>query len=300
MSEEEKRTKKQKIEDNRRLRRMSQSLNMLSTSRRTIQQHEGTAPLDNDDDDSNDYKDLLNDVHRDLLTKVEEHYTNAVRLNVAAMKGSNQPRLRNLTGVVDVVNEPGQMSALRMITFFKLTPEFHGLHEEDRLALVKHNLISILYLHFCICTNTDTEIFHEPGAPSDFCYHATELRGYSDAVYHQAMLLAIEVRRILSCDLLVMKLLILIMIFSKGADAHEPSLVESKNVFLAQNVFVDLLWHYLNVRFGCDRTASLVSRLIFACMKAHSIARESKESIARKHVQIDDVAPLMQSVLQIS
>lgn len=114
------------------------------------------------------------------------------------------------------------------------------------------------------------------------------------------MLLAIDVRRLLSCDLLVMKLLILIMIFSKGADAHEPSLVESTNVFRAQNVFVDLLWQYLNVRFGRDRTASLVSRLIFACMKAHSIARESKASIARKHVQIDDVAPLMQSVLQIS
>ena len=114
------------------------------------------------------------------------------------------------------------------------------------------------------------------------------------------MLLAIEVRQMISCDLLVMKLLMLIMIFSKGADAYEPSLVQSTNVFLAQNVFVDLLWHYLDVRFGCDRTASLVSRLIFACMKAHSIARESKESIAQKHVQIDDVAPLMQSVLQIS
>ena len=129
MSEEEKRTKKQKIDDNRRLRAMSQSLNMLSTTnrtRRTTHPPNVTTPIvHDDDDDSNDYKYLLDDVHRDLLAKVEEHYMHAVRLNVAAMKDTDQPRLRNLNGVVNVVNEPGQMSALRMITFFKLTPEFN-------------------------------------------------------------------------------------------------------------------------------------------------------------------------------
>ena len=136
MSEEEKLTKKQKIEDNRRLRAMSQSLNLLTTSnrtRRTIRRNSVTEPLADDGDDSNDYKYLLNDGHRDLLAKVEEHYTDAVRLNVAAMKAADQPRLRNLNSVVNVVNEPGQMSALRMITFFKLTSEFnvssHGLLE---------------------------------------------------------------------------------------------------------------------------------------------------------------------------
>jgi hypothetical protein len=56
----------------------------------------------------------------------------------------------------------------------------------------------------------------------------------------------------------------------------------------------------LNVRFGYDQTASLFSRLIFSCMKSHSLARETKETAATNNVPNDELAPLMQSVLQIS
>jgi hypothetical protein len=91
------------------------------------------------------------------------------------------------------------------------------------------------------------------------------------------------------------------MIFSKGADYIETPLVESQKVFHAQNIFVDVLWKYLNVRFGDDLTASLFSRLMFCCMKAQSLARETKDNIANKQYQSgDDLAPLMQSVFLTS
>ena len=129
MSEEEKRTKKQKIEDNRRLRALSQSLSILSVP--SILPDERYIQLsyeeDNEifDDDSNDYKYYLNNNDRILLTKIKEHYTEAVRLNISVIKGFNNPCLRNLYDFVDVVNEPAHISTLRMITFFKLTPEFN-------------------------------------------------------------------------------------------------------------------------------------------------------------------------------
>jgi len=112
--------------------------------------------------------------------------------------------------------------------------------------------------------------------------------------------LAEEVQQLSSNDHFIMKLLILIVIFSKGADYIEPMLTEPQKVFHSQNIFVNLLWNYLNVRFGYDQTASVFSRLIFSCMKSHSLARETKETAATNNVPNDELAPLMQSVLQIS
>lgn len=177
---------------------------------------------------------------------------------------------------------------------------FQCLHEDDRLILVKHNLIGILYLHFCICTNTQTEIFHEPNTATDFSYHATELRSYSNAVYENAMDLARSVQSSTANDDLVIKLMILIMILSKGADSNEPSLLEGEKVYRAQNIFVNLLWNYLAVKFGTDSAVSIVSRLVFDSLKAFTLGRESKIILATKKVQVDVLAPLMQSVLQIS
>lgn len=170
MSEEEKRTKKQKIEDNRRLRAMSQtspifSLTPSSSPPMVPETENFHSPIDyhkrvvDDDEDTNnamdpfedtndffdikpsvdvlnqltsqntfDCKALLEQDDRLLLTTIERNYTRAVQLNVAMRRGCDFPRLRNLTDVTDLVNEPAQMSSLRMITFLKLTPEFHVRH----------------------------------------------------------------------------------------------------------------------------------------------------------------------------
>jgi hypothetical protein len=145
-----------------------------------------------------------------------------------------------------------------------------------------------------------TEIFHEPNTPNDFCYRASELRVYSDSIYYKTMIIADEMQKLCSCDHLIIKLLILIILFSKGADSIESILGESVKVFYAQNVFVNHLWNYLNVRFGYDQTATIFSRLIFYLFKFHSLARETRETAAKKPIQTDELAPLMQSVLQIS
>lgn len=161
--------------------------------------------------------------------------------------------------------------------------------------------MTILCLHFCICTNVDTKIFHEPETINDFSYDTDGLRNYSDDIHEGVMNFARELQQITSNDRLMMKLLILIMIFSKGADSDEPYLIEPKKVLHAQNIFIEHLWHYISARCSSsDQTSMLCSRLIFSCFKAHSIAREVKESVARKRVQNDALAPIMQSVLQIS
>jgi hypothetical protein len=148
-----------------------------------------------------------------------------------------------------------------------------------------------------MCVDVDTEIFHEPNTANDFCYSTTELRRYSDEVYHQSMILIKEVQDLTSNDHLIIKLAMLIMIFSKGSDLNEPTWLQPQEIFHAQNIFVNLLWKYLNVRFSNDETASIYSRLIFACMKAQKLGRKTKEAVSNQNVSNDHLAPLMQSVL---
>ncbi|CAF2714467.1 unnamed protein product [Rotaria sp. Silwood2] len=354
MSEEEKLTKKQKIEDNRRLRAMSQNLTMFSITPSNspsivpetehfsfsvdYQKHFSNDDEDEDYNDNKntiylfddpndkkdikpfaeifnhsnnnnnnnnnninqnkfDYKTLLNDHDRRLLTKIDENYTRAVQLNISVAEGCDLPCLRNLNHITNIVNELAQISTLRTITFLKLTPEFNCLHEDDRLVLVKHNLLAALFFHLCMCVDIHTQIYHEPNTSNDFCYHASELRLYSDEVYQQSMMFIEEVQDICSNDHLIMKIVMLIMIFSKGSDINEPYWLDPCEIFHAQNVFIDLLWKYLDVRFNSDLTASIFSRLIFACMKAQILGRKTKEAVSKQTVNNDRFAPLMQSVL---
>jgi len=92
----------------------------------------------------------------------------------------------------------------------------------------------------------------------------------------------------------------LITIFSKGVDSNEPNLIYPRQVLDAQNVFVHLLWRYITERFGTDKTPNLFRRIVYNCMFAQAIARATKESVTYKNLDYDDLAPLMQSVLQIS
>lgn len=164
MSEEEKLTKKQKIEDNRRLRAMSQNLTMFSltasNSPTLVSENElsqtsfkyqkcfdedkntqniflydninekfdfkpvETIPQPINNEISIDYKALLNENDRILLTQVDNNYARAVELNVSSAADYAIPSLRNLNHFTNIVNELTHISSARTITFLKLTPEF--------------------------------------------------------------------------------------------------------------------------------------------------------------------------------
>jgi len=148
-----------------------------------------------------------------------------------------------------------------------------------------------------MCVDINTEIYHEPNTANDFCYHANELSRYSNEIYQRSMILIKEVQDICSNDHLIIKLTMLIMIFSKGSDLNEPNWLQPQDIFSAQNVFINLLWKYLDVRFNNDQTAFIFSRLIFASMKAQILGRLTKEAVSKQTINNDQLAPLMQSVL---
>lgn len=148
-----------------------------------------------------------------------------------------------------------------------------------------------------MCVDIDTGIYREPYTTNDYCYRASELRWYSDEVYQECMVLIKDIQDICLNDHLIIKLSMLILIFSKGSDANEPNWLQPQDIFHAQNVFTELLWKYLDVRFDNNQTASIFSRLIFASMKAQILGRLTKEAVTKQTINNDQLSPLMQSVL---
>ena len=160
--------------------------------------------------------------------------------------------------------------------------------------------MAIFYLHLCLCTNLSTEIYREPETSNDFCYPARALRLFSEEIHRQAMAFIEEIQQLSSMDHTVIKLLILVMSFSTGSDLDESTSLQTEQIFRTQNIYIQLLWNYLDGRFGADQTASIFSGLIFSCMKAHVLGRQTKVTVSRQIQDSQLLAPLMQSVLLIS
>ena len=114
------------------------------------------------------------------------------------------------------------------------------------------------------------------------------------------MILIGEVQQLCASDPLIVKLMMLVTIFTKGADVNEPMWVHTEHIVRAQNTYVELLWKYLDVRFGHERTASIVSRLILVLLQVQALARQTKEAVMAADLHHDQLAPLMQSICLIS
>ena len=114
------------------------------------------------------------------------------------------------------------------------------------------------------------------------------------------MVLIAEIQQLCASDYLIVKLLMLVTIFTKGADVDEPVWVHTEQIVRAQNTYVELLWKYLDVRFGHEQTASIVSRLILVLVQVQALARQTKEAVRDAKLHPDQLAPLMQSICLIS
>jgi hypothetical protein len=160
--------------------------------------------------------------------------------------------------------------------------------------------MAIFYFHLCICTDLSTDTYREPCANNDFHYRTSDLCLISTDIYQQAKQFIEEIQYLSSMDHLIIKLVILILIFTKGSDLNESIWLQTDQIYHAQNIYVQLLWNYLHGRFGIEQTTSRFSRLIFSCMKAQVLARQTKEIVNKQVLTHQHFAPLMQSVLLVS
>jgi len=195
---------------------------------------------------------------------------------------------------------------LRFIDFFRQINEFQGLLLDDRLILIKYNLLPV----FPICKSY---IIKYPGGccSLDSTEEAEKNRQFfklfdaPNIVRDSFVNVVISLIQVTGQDPTLLSLLLIILILTPGLSMseEEPPLNDSLAVNRAQCYYIKILWNYLINQSGeieaCKRFIQLLT-LILRIQSGNQIYRLFFRDECVKANTVDKLAPLMQSVLNIS
>lgn len=244
---------------------------------------------------------------RDLfkIEQIQQAYVDAVRLTSLPADIPCYPHTTRINATSDMVNLPANMQATRLITFFKLLPEFSTLNENDKILLTKYNTFPLTFIRAALNYNPLTDTYHEPN--TDDCVFEGRDLIQCFSLYHYEKSTRC-VRSLLSAsmgDRFLLQTLLVIMLFSKGSsictyiDEAEPIADDILSIFQRQNLFIDLLWKYCQVKYGSRRTVEIFLRFVLSSMDAHLQAYSIRQGCVKVTPVADQLAPLMKSVMLI-
>ena len=126
----------------------------------------------------------------------------------------------------------------------------------------------------------------------------------SDHIYEMVMNLGVTLKNIIGQDDLLLPLVLVIFLFSKGVsmNENEPPLKDPLAVYRAQSYYTKLLWNYMIKKQGETKTCENFTKLIAAIFRAQSAAMRFREFLSSRMTTLDtanDIAPLLQTILHI-
>jgi hypothetical protein len=196
--------------------------------------------------------------------------------------------------------------ALCFINFFRQIDEFEGLDVDDRLILIKYNLLPLFPISKCYnYSRTDDCCSFEKNAVSDKFRQFYDLCGQSDDVRESFVNLVVFLVQITEQDPALLSLILVILLFSQGLSMSEdePSLKDPLAVNRAQSHYTQVLWNYLVNKQGEINTYKQFTQLLTGIFRIQSAAKKIREFFRGQFTSsniLDRIAPLMQTVLNIS
>ncbi|CAF5008566.1 unnamed protein product, partial [Rotaria sp. Silwood1] len=197
------------------------------------------------------------------------------------------------------------VSAMRLLSFFKQIPEFNELNVQDRITLVKYNLMPLFILNCTLGYNTESQTIIE--ADSDAPWDSTMFRrvhGYD--IYMKVKKIFESFVRIAQYDQRIIQLALIILILTKCFSTYdnlsEPILNDGIAVYRAQNYYTELLWKYMETVHGCNITIQIFSKLIAHLMTWQALQIKIRHIIEQNllSTNINEILPFMKAILHIS
>ncbi|CAF1483608.1 unnamed protein product [Didymodactylos carnosus] len=303
LTSEERLLKKKCIEDNRRLKQMQNN-----DSNNHKQQQQINSQVTDDMTVNIQSSNLSNN----SLLSVQD-WTQLCHLQISYLSASQSTllpfppfqltdKMSAMVHTIDIQN----FVALKLITYLKSVHEFEQLDENDRLTLVKYNLPGLFMLCATLQYDDVREIFTEPYIDEQYAQHCKDLFIYCYGLeFHQGLVKIIRlVVDLTARDPVIVELLLVILIFTKGLSAHnaysvEPILSNSSQVYQAQCKYTSLLWRYMLQKYNLSLTIHKFSLLIAQIMKIQALSRDFQQYIVNQ-VDVDKINPLMKSLLQLT
>ncbi|CAF1363779.1 unnamed protein product, partial [Didymodactylos carnosus] len=225
LTSEERLLKKKCIEDNRRLKQMQNN-----DSNNHKQQQQINSQVTDDMTVNIQSSNLSNN----SLLSVQD-WTQLCHLQISYLSASQSTllpfppfqltdKMSAMVHTIDIQN----FVALKLITYLKSVHEFEQLDENDRLTLVKYNLPGLFMLCATLQYDDVREIFTEPYIDEQYAQHCKDLFIYCYGLeFHQGLVKIIRlVVDLTARDPVIVELLLVILIFTKGLSAHNAYSVE--------------------------------------------------------------------------
>ncbi|CAF4356197.1 unnamed protein product [Rotaria sp. Silwood2] len=196
------------------------------------------------------------------------------------------------------------VSAMRLLSFFKQIPEFNELNVQDRITLVKYNLMPLIILNCTLGYNTESQKIIE--ADSDAPWDSTILmKVHGHDIYMKIRKIFESFVRIAQYDQRIIQLALIILILTKGFSTSdgltEPILNDGIAVYRAQNYYTELLWKYLETMHGYGKTVHIFNELVI-----HFISWQMLQGYLHRNLcnvltptEMNELLPIMKSLLHI-
>ncbi|CAF0762152.1 unnamed protein product [Didymodactylos carnosus] len=234
----------------------------------------------------------------DLLQNIQNAYSQSFNLNTTDSDLPLYPLTKKLTAICPIINVKN-ITALRLINFYKKMHEFQLCTEEDKVTLIKHNLPCIFFLHAVLSYDPLMDRYYQ-----DDKHHIDGrdiLLSYGLEVYSKITTLMTTLRSFVELDRIIIQLALVIMLFSKGfsaSDSVEPILIDPLKVFRIQNLYIERLWRFLENRFGNATATKMVAKLFMQCLTIQILSRDTRSDIS-ENVNPYDIVPIMRSIMQL-
>jgi len=191
--------------------------------------------------------------------------------------------------------------AMRLLAFFKQIPEFNQLNIDDKMILIKYNLMSLVVLNCALSFNINSQQILE--VDTDVPWNSSILRSvHGDEVHTQITKIFEPLVRIAKLDQKIIHLLLIVLILTKGLStgggAPEPILNDNMAVYRAQNLYTELLWKYLETIYGSDQAFHIFYNLITRFLTWQLFEKKLRDNVEEtfsSSVEVE-LSPLMKAL----
>jgi len=195
-------------------------------------------------------------------------------------------------------------SALRLLVFFKQIPEFNQINVDDKLILIKYNLMRIIVLNYSLSFKKVTDKVLE--LDINILWNRTMLgviHGYS--IFSEIKQRFLPLVSIARSDEKIIHLALIVFILLKGLStgdtALEPILQDEISVFHVQSFYSELLWKYLETTYGYDEAFRIMTTLVTQFLSWQILNLKLKNNIKQRisDSDLDGLSPIMKSLFII-
>ncbi|CAF3353092.1 unnamed protein product [Rotaria socialis] len=248
--------------------------------------------------------------HRKLLTKEDVDRVESIqnlyeqRIELAARDGLPWDPSAKSTTFLQVVNSRS-VPAIRLVAFFRRIPEFNQLNVDDKVTLIKYNLLPLSLLNGTLSYKKETDQIVE--SDFDVPWDSGILKkAYGDEIFASIKRIFNSFLRIAQYDRRIIQMALIILIlnkdFSADSESNEPNLNDDMAVYSAQRFYTELLWKHMETSHGFEKSTHIFMELVVKFMSWQTIEKQTRIKIrkALSPTDTNQLLPIMKSLLNMS